>query len=103
MNILVQISISCMCNQAFSCSTTIKSKDINRLISVEDELHVCLSKVRPRIKYLCTKNKHRFYIKEVYFILNFTLKNNTVLDYIFVHIAFMYLTVFSSLTIQHCQ
>jgi hypothetical protein len=33
------------------------SKHRNRLISVEDELRVSLSKVRPRIKYLCSKEQ----------------------------------------------
>jgi hypothetical protein len=78
-----------------------KSKDRNRFISVEDELHVCLSNVWSRTKYLC-KEKNRFHIKEVNFILNFSLKINTVLDDIFVHIALIYLMVFSNPTIQHC-
>jgi hypothetical protein len=43
--ILLQFSASYVCEQAFSCLTSIKSKDKNRLISVEDEFHVCLSKV----------------------------------------------------------
>jgi hypothetical protein len=34
-----------------------KSKGRNHLISVEDKLHVCLSKVRPRIKHLCRKKQ----------------------------------------------
>jgi hypothetical protein len=56
-NILLQCSTSYLCEQAFSCLTSIKSKDRNRLISVEDELRVCLSKVQPRIKYLCSKKQ----------------------------------------------
>jgi hypothetical protein len=43
-NILLQSSTSYMCEKSFSCFTGIKSKDRNRLISVEDELQ-CLSKV----------------------------------------------------------
>jgi hypothetical protein len=56
-NILLQILISYMCEQALFCLKSIKSKDINCLISVEDELCVCLSKVRPRIRCLCSKEQ----------------------------------------------
>jgi hypothetical protein len=35
-NILLQFLISYVCEQAFSCLTSMKSKDINRLISAED-------------------------------------------------------------------
>ena len=55
--ILLQFSTSYMCEQAFSCLTSIKSKDRNCLLSVENEIRVCLSKVRPRIKYLCNKRQ----------------------------------------------
>ena len=55
--ILLQFSTSYMCEQAFSCLTSIKSKDRNRLLSVENEIRVCLSKVRPQIKYLCNKRQ----------------------------------------------
>jgi hypothetical protein len=41
----------------FFCLRSNKSKDRNRLIAVEDELHVCLCNVRPRIKYLCRKKQ----------------------------------------------
>jgi hypothetical protein len=46
---------------------------------------------------------HRLHIKKVNFFLYFSLKNNTVLDDIFLHIALIYFMVFSNLTIQHCQ
>jgi hypothetical protein len=49
LNILLQFSASYKCEQAFSC-ITMKSKDRNRLLSLEDELRVCLSKIRPTIK-----------------------------------------------------
>jgi hypothetical protein len=65
---------------AISCLTSIKSKDRNHLISVKNKFCVCSSKVRPTAKYLCSKNKHKFHIKDVNFILNFCLKNSTVLD-----------------------
>jgi hypothetical protein len=44
-------------------------------------------KFDPQLSIYATKNKHRFSIKEVHFILNFSLKNNTVLGDIFVHTA----------------
>jgi hypothetical protein len=50
LNILLQLSTSYMYEQAFSCITMIKSKDRNHLLSLEDELRVCLSKIRPRIE-----------------------------------------------------
>jgi hypothetical protein len=49
------------------------------------------------------KSKHRFHIKEVSYTPYFSLKNNTALDDIFVHIALHYLIVFSNRAIQHCQ
>lgn len=55
--ILLQFSTSYLCEQAFSCLTTIKSKSRNRLLSVEEELRVCLSKIRPRIPQLCKEKQ----------------------------------------------
>jgi hypothetical protein len=55
--IILLFSTSYLCEQAFSCLTNIKSKDRNRLLSVEEELRVYLSKIRPRIHHLC-KKKH---------------------------------------------
>jgi hypothetical protein len=46
-----------MCEQPLSFLTSIENNDRNRLISGEDELRVCLSKVRPRINYLWSKKK----------------------------------------------
>jgi hypothetical protein len=62
-NILLQFSTSYMCEQAFPCLTSRKSKYRSHLISVEDEICVCVSQVRPRIEYLCGKSKHMFHIK----------------------------------------
>jgi hypothetical protein len=45
MNFLLKFSASYMCEQAFSSLTSRKSKDRNCLISVEDEICVCLSQV----------------------------------------------------------
>ena len=52
LNVLLQFSTSYLCEQAFSCLTIIKSKSRNRLLSVEEELRVCLSKIRPRISQI---------------------------------------------------
>ncbi len=49
LDLLLQFSTSYLCEQAFSCLTVIKSKSRNRLLSVEEELRLCLSKIRPRI------------------------------------------------------
>jgi hypothetical protein len=46
--ILLQFSASYICEQDFSCLTDIKSKDRNRLLSVEEELRTCFSKIRPK-------------------------------------------------------
>jgi hypothetical protein len=51
MNIFLTFSTSYMCEQAFSCLTSMKSKDRNCLVSVEDEIRLCLSQIRPRIEY----------------------------------------------------
>jgi hypothetical protein len=58
-NILLQFSVSYICEQAVSFLTSMKSKDRNHLISVEDEICVCLSQVLPRIGYLCSKKQAR--------------------------------------------
>jgi hypothetical protein len=100
-NILLQFLTSYICEQTFSCLTSIKIKDRNRLISAGDDLHVCFLKFDPELSICATKNKHKFHIKEVNLILYFSLKNNTVLDDIFVHIVLSY--IFSNLTIQQCQ
>lgn len=52
------IAASYMSEEAFSYLTTsIKSKDRNRLLSMENEIRVCLSKVGPWIKCLCSKRQ----------------------------------------------
>jgi hypothetical protein len=79
----LQLLTSYMCKQAFSCLTSIKSKDRNHLASVEDKHRVCLSKVWPRIEYLCSKSNHRFHIKEENFKICFCSKFDTVLQWYF--------------------
>jgi hypothetical protein len=44
--ILLKFSAPYLCEKAFSCLKIIKSKDRNLLLSVEEELRVCLSKFR---------------------------------------------------------
>jgi hypothetical protein len=44
-------------------------------------------KFDPELSICAAKNKHRLHIKEVNFFLKSNLKNNIVLDDIFVHIA----------------
>jgi hypothetical protein len=61
---LLQFSTSYMCEQAFSCLTSIKSKEKNVLISVEDQHRVCLSTVLPRIQYLCSKKKKQAQVSQ---------------------------------------
>jgi hypothetical protein len=56
-NILLQFSASYRCEQAFSCLTDIGSKERNHLLSVEEELRVCFSKIRPGIQYLYKKKQ----------------------------------------------
>ncbi|XP_050526774.1 zinc finger BED domain-containing protein 5-like [Daktulosphaira vitifoliae] len=55
--ILLPFFTSYLCEQGFSVVTTIKSKKRERLQSVEEELRVSLSTIRPRIKHLCTKRQ----------------------------------------------
>jgi hypothetical protein len=56
-NILLQFATSYMCKQAFSCLTSIKSKDRNCLTSVEDKY------LDPELSMCAAKNKNRLSIK----------------------------------------
>ncbi|XP_068206166.1 protein FAM200C-like [Palaemon carinicauda] len=49
-SLLLPFSTSYLCEQAFSAMATIKSKQINRLLSLEDDMRVALSTIRPDIK-----------------------------------------------------
>ena len=57
LRLLLQFSTSYLCEFGFSALTTIKHKKRAQLLSVEDELRVCLSKTRPNIKDLCKKHQ----------------------------------------------
>ena len=56
-DVLLQHSTSYMCEQAFSYLISIKRKDRNCLPKIENEICVCLFKVRPQIKCLCNKRQ----------------------------------------------
>jgi hypothetical protein len=53
---LLHFSTTYLCEQGFSGLAYIKNKKRERLLSLDQELGVCLSAIRPRIKQLC-KNK----------------------------------------------
>ena len=53
LRLLLLFSTSYLCEFGFSALTTIKHKKRARLLSVEDELRVCLPKTRPDLKELC--------------------------------------------------
>ncbi|XP_068104034.1 SCAN domain-containing protein 3-like [Hyperolius riggenbachi] len=56
-DLLLPFSTSYLCEEAFSALNTIKSKTRSRLIDVEMELRVCLSKIRPRLQKLCSSHQ----------------------------------------------
>ena len=57
LRLLLLFSTSYLCEFGFSALTTIKHKKRAQLLSVEDELRVCLSKTRPNLKELCKKHQ----------------------------------------------
>ena len=57
LKILLLFSTTYLCEQGFSALTTIKNNKRERLLSVEEELRVCLSTIRPRIKEICKCNQ----------------------------------------------
>ncbi|KAF0749124.1 SCAN domain-containing protein 3-like [Aphis craccivora] len=59
-NILLHFSTTYLCELSFSALTNIKNKKRERLLSVDQEMRVCLSSIRPRIELLCTKRQAQF-------------------------------------------
>ena len=55
--ILLQFSTSYLCELGFSTLTNIKSKKRSRLLSVEEEMRVCLSSVPPNIPRICKSSQ----------------------------------------------
>ena len=55
LTILMQFSTSYLCELAFSILHNIKSKKPERLCCIEEEMRVCLSKIRPNIETVAKK------------------------------------------------
>lgn len=55
--ILLQFSTSYLCELGFSTLTNIKSKKRSRLLSVEEEMRVCLSSIPPNIPRICKSSQ----------------------------------------------
>ncbi|KAL4100732.1 hypothetical protein QTP88_020766 [Uroleucon formosanum] len=60
LTILLPFSTSYLCEQGFSALANIKNKKREKLNLVEEEMRVCLSTIRPRIKNIC--NAHQAHI-----------------------------------------
>lgn len=60
LTILLPFSTSYLCEQGFSTLTNIKNKKREKLNSMEEEMRVCLSTIRSRIKDIC--NAHQAHI-----------------------------------------
>ena len=63
--ILLQFSTSYLCESGFSALTNIKCTNRQRLETVEEEMIVCLSSVRPNIEGICQSNQAQVPIKTV--------------------------------------
>jgi hypothetical protein len=56
-NTLLHFSTTYYCELGFSVLTNIENKKREGLLSFEQEMHVCLSSIRPRIEILCKKRQ----------------------------------------------
>jgi len=56
-NCFVHFSTTYMCELGFSAMIIVKNKKRERLLSLDAEMRVCLSHIRPRIIDLLCKNK----------------------------------------------
>jgi hypothetical protein len=59
-NTLLHFSITYLCELGFSALTNIKNKKCEGLLSLEQEMRVCFSSIRPRIELLCKKRQAQF-------------------------------------------
>jgi len=57
LSILLQFATSYLCEAGFSTLTNIKTKKRERLLTVEQEMRVCLSTIRPRIGEICKQSQ----------------------------------------------
>jgi hypothetical protein len=56
-NILLHFSTTYLCELGFSALINLKNKKWERPLSIDQEMRVCLSSIRPRIEFLCTNRQ----------------------------------------------
>jgi hypothetical protein len=61
--ILLHFSTSCLCEQAFSCTTSTKSKGIIRMLSVEGNCEYVGQKFGQEFNICAKMNKLKYHIK----------------------------------------